>query len=51
MVRMHTLNTVIFFSIRFNPVVGGGSNAAVIHYSRNDQKVSFLKQKLFHLLP
>ena len=25
---------------RFNPVVGGGPNASVIHYSRNDQKVS-----------
>ncbi|CAI0381702.1 unnamed protein product [Linum tenue] len=24
---------------RFNPVVGGGSNAAIIHYSRNDQKI------------
>ncbi|KAK9127596.1 hypothetical protein Syun_016393 [Stephania yunnanensis] len=24
---------------RFNPVVGGGSNAAVIHYSRNDQTI------------
>ncbi|KAK1581446.1 hypothetical protein Q3G72_006089 [Acer saccharum] len=23
----------------FNPVVGGGSNATVIHYSRNDQKI------------
>ncbi|KAJ8752258.1 hypothetical protein K2173_003894 [Erythroxylum novogranatense] len=23
----------------FNPVVGGGSNGSVIHYSRNDQKV------------
>ncbi|KAL9272600.1 Intermediate cleaving peptidase 55, mitochondrial-like protein [Drosera capensis] len=23
----------------FNPVVGGGANASVIHYSRNDQKV------------
>ncbi|ESR46798.1 Intermediate cleaving peptidase 55 [Citrus sinensis] len=23
----------------FNPVVGGGPNAAVIHYSRNDQKI------------
>ncbi|CAI0381701.1 unnamed protein product [Linum tenue] len=23
----------------FNPVVGGGSNAAIIHYSRNDQKI------------
>ncbi|KAK9139147.1 hypothetical protein Scep_008828 [Stephania cephalantha] len=23
----------------FNPVVGGGSNAAVIHYSRNDQTI------------
>ncbi|CAN1219413.1 Intermediate cleaving peptidase 55, mitochondrial [Linum perenne] len=23
----------------FNPVVGGGSNASVIHYSRNDQKI------------
>lgn len=24
----------------FNPVVGGGPNASVIHYSRNDQKVN-----------
>ncbi|KAH0968944.1 hypothetical protein GBA52_029196 [Prunus armeniaca] len=24
---------------RFNPVVGGGPNASVIHYSRNDQKI------------
>ncbi|KAH0863640.1 hypothetical protein HID58_080851 [Brassica napus] len=23
----------------FNPVVGGGSNASVIHYSRNDQRI------------
>lgn len=23
----------------FNPVVGGGANASVIHYSRNDQKI------------
>ena len=27
---------------RFNPVVGGGPNGSVIHYSRNDQKVSIL---------
>ncbi|KAK0600324.1 hypothetical protein LWI29_013796 [Acer saccharum] len=26
----------------FNPVVGGGSNATVIHYSRNDQKMGIL---------
>lgn len=25
---------------RFNPVVGGGPNASIIHYSRNDQKAS-----------
>lgn len=32
---------------RFNPVVGGGANGSVIHYSRNDQKVSsFLQLKL-----
>lgn len=24
---------------RFNPVVGGGANGSIIHYSRNDQKV------------
>lgn len=24
----------------FNPVVGGGSNGSVIHYSRNDQKIA-----------
>lgn len=30
---------MLFFLTRFNPVVGGGPNAAVIHYSRNDQKV------------
>ena len=35
---------LVFFPlcIRFNPVVGGGPNASVIHYSRNDQKVSSL---------
>ena len=33
--------------IRFNPVVGGGPNATVIHYSRNDQKVSSYKLFLF----
>lgn len=27
------------YSYRFNPVVGGGPNGSVIHYSRNDQKV------------
>lgn len=31
-----------FLFARFNPVVGGGPNAAVIHYSRNDQKVCSL---------
>ncbi|KAH9627072.1 hypothetical protein KSS87_023760, partial [Heliosperma pusillum] len=24
----------------FNPVVGGGTNGSVIHYSRNDRRVS-----------
>lgn len=32
-----------FLFLRFNPVVGGGSNASVIHYSRNDQRVSLTK--------
>lgn len=31
-----------FFCTRFNPVVGGGPNSSVIHYARNDQKVSLL---------
>lgn len=34
------------FILRFNPVVGGGSNASVIHYSRNDQRVSLTKPYL-----
>lgn len=35
-------NSFFFFFNRFNPVVGGGPNGSVIHYSRNDQKVSLL---------
>lgn len=35
-------NFFLLVCFRFNPVVGGGPNASVIHYSRNDQKVSYL---------
>lgn len=30
----------LFIVARFNPVVGGGPNGSVIHYSRNDRRVS-----------
>lgn len=40
---------ISFFFARFNPVVGGGANGSVIHYSRNDQKVrSYLSYSLSH---
>lgn len=29
----------VFPYARFHPVVGGGANGSVIHYSRNDRKV------------
>ncbi|KAK8937347.1 hypothetical protein KSP39_PZI012729 [Platanthera zijinensis] len=29
----------LFILARFNPVVGGGANGSVIHYSRNDKKI------------
>ena len=32
-------------TFRFNPVVGGGVNGSVIHYSRNDQNV-----RTFHVI-
>jgi Xaa-Pro aminopeptidase len=31
---------------RFHPVVGGGANGSVIHYSRNDRKVHSLSLSL-----
>jgi Xaa-Pro aminopeptidase len=30
---------LFFLCFRFHPVVGGGANGSVIHYSRNDKKV------------
>lgn len=36
------INECYYSFTSFHPVVGGGPNAAVIHYSRNDQKVSLL---------
>lgn len=50
---MLDLSSYVLF--RFHPVVGGGANGSVIHYSRNDQKVrpilalSFLLIDIKHL--
>lgn len=33
------LPCILLLYLRFHPVVGGGANGSVIHYSRNDGKV------------